>query len=178
MKTISLKSLSQLVLLIFLVSCAPIYVNYDFEKGTDFSKYKTYNYFSDMQPGLSVLDTKRLLDALDEEMKQHGLTLAENPDFFIDIKSSEFQSAQRNTVGVGVGGTGRNMGGGVTIGLPIGQANLNRQITFEFVDDKSVGLFWQAVSEHAFNPNAKPAKREALMKSIVTKVLSKYPPKN
>jgi hypothetical protein len=159
------------------VSCSPIYVNYDFEKGTDFSKYKTYNYFSDMETGLSELDTKRLLDCLDEEMKLNGLILQEHPDFFIDIKSSEFHAAQRSTVGVGVGGGGRNVGGGVSIGIPVGQSDVNRQITFEFVDKDGIGLFWQAISESSYNPKASPEKREAKLNAIVKKVLTKYPPK-
>ncbi|WP_298239194.1 DUF4136 domain-containing protein [uncultured Algibacter sp.] len=165
------------VLLLLVTTCAPIYVNYDFEKNADFSKYKTYNYFGDIQTGLSDLDTKRLLDVLDLKMKEKGLTLSNNPDFYIDIKSSEFQAAQRNTVGVGVGGGGRNVGGGISIGLPIGQANVNRQIIFDFVDEDGIGLFWQAVSESSFNPNAIPEKREARLSAIVEKVLAKYPPK-
>jgi hypothetical protein len=165
------------ILSLLFVSCAPIYVNYDFEKDTNFSKYKTYNYFGDMQTGLSDFDTKRLFDALDLKMKEKGLVLSDKPDFYIDVKSSEFQVAQRNAVGVGVGGGGRNVGGGISIGLPIGQANVNRQIIFDFVDERGMGLFWQAVSESSFNPNALPEKREARLTAIVKKILAKYPPK-
>ncbi len=167
-----------LFLLLVTYSCSPIYVTYDYDKAIDFSNYKTYNYFSDMEPGLSELDTKRLLDALDLQMKEKGFELSNTPDFFIDIKSSEFQGVQRETVGVGIGGTGRNVGGGISIGLPIGQANVNRQITIDFVDENKKQLFWQAVSESSFNPNATPEKREAKLNAIVEKVLTKYPPKN
>ena len=174
-----MKLFRTVILLLFVTSCAPIYVNYDFEKGTDFSQYKTYNYYSDMQTGLSELDTKRLLDALDLQMKAHGFTLSDTPDFFIDIKSQEIQQVQRNTVGVGVGGGGRNVGGGISIGLPIGQAIINRQIIFDFVDEKNnKGLFWQAVSESSFKPNAVPEKREVHFNNIVKKVMDKYPPKS
>jgi hypothetical protein len=159
-------------------SCAPIYVNYDYEKGTDFSEYKTYNYYSDMNPGLSELDTKRLLDALDLKMKEKGFLLSDTPDFFIDIKSTAFQAAQRETVGVGLGGGGGNVGGGISIGLPIGQANVNRQITIDFVDESKKQLFWQAVSESSFNPTATPEKRELKLKALIEKVLTKYPPKS
>ena len=81
-----MKLLRLTIILFCFSTCAPIYVNYDFEKGTDFTKYKTYNYYSDMEPGLSQLDTKRLLDAIDIELKKQGFILADNPDFFIDIK--------------------------------------------------------------------------------------------
>lgn len=172
-----MKFLKTLALTLLIISCAPIHVNYDFDKTTDFKKYKTYNYYADMKTGLSELDTKRFLDALDTKMKAKGFSLAEKPDFFIDIKSSEFQAAQRNTVGVGLGGGGRNVGGGVSIGIPVGQANINRKIIIDFVDENGKGLFWQAVSESSFNPNASPEKREARLNAILDKVLMAYPPK-
>jgi hypothetical protein len=159
------------------MSCAPIRVNYDFEKGTDFTKYKTYQYYGDMTTGLSELDTKRLLDAVDLKMKEKGFTISETPDFLIDIKSKEYTEPQRNNVGVGLGGGGGSMGGGISIGLPIGQANVNRQITIDFVDEKGKGLFWEAVSESSFNPKASPEKRETQLHAVVEKVLAKYPPK-
>ncbi|MCL6295657.1 DUF4136 domain-containing protein [Jejuia spongiicola] len=172
-----MKYLKTLALALLVVSCAPIHVNYDFDKSTDFSNYKTYNYYANMKTGLSDLDTKRFLDALDAKMQAKGFSLVEKPDFFIDIKSSEFQAAQRNTVGVGVGGGGRNVGGGVSIGIPIGQANVNRQIIIDFVDENGKGLFWQAVSESSFNPNASPENREVRLNAIIDKILINYPPK-
>ncbi len=173
-----MKYFSILLLLIITTSCAPIRVNYDYERTTDFKAYKTYNYYANLDSGLSELDTKRLLDALDDAMQSQGYSLSETPDFFIDIKSSEYQERARNNVGVGVGGTGGHVGGGVSIGIPVGQNKLNRQIIFEFVDENKTGLFWQAVSESSYSPNASPEKREALFKAIVTKVLEGFPPKS
>jgi hypothetical protein len=164
-------------LILLMVSCAPIRVNYDFDKTTNFTNYKTYNYYNDMQTGLSELDTRRFLDAFDAKMTAKGFALSDTPDFFIDIKSKEYQEAQRQTVGVGLGGGGGNVGGGISIGLPIGQANVNRHITIEFVDDNKKQLFWQAESEYSFNPNSQPEQREEKFKAVSEKVLSQYPPK-
>ncbi len=172
-----MKSLKIIFLLLVVTACAPIRVNYDFDKNVNFSKYKTYNYFSDMKTGLSDLDTKRFINAIDAKMKAKGFNFSDTPDFFIDIKSSEYKEAQRSTVGVGLGGGGGNLGGGVSIGIPIGQANVNRQIIVDFVDENGIGLFWQAVSESSFNPNAAPEKRETRLNAIVEKVLMQYPPK-
>lgn len=171
-----MRFLKATILALLIVSCAPIRVNYDYDKTTNFTNYKTYQYYADMETGLSELDTKRLLNAIDAKMKARGFTISENPDFFIDIKSAEYQEAQRQTVGVGVGGGGRNVGGGISIGLPIGQANINRQITIDFVDETKKQLFWQAISESSFNPKASPEKREERLNAIVEKVLSGYPP--
>ena len=172
-----MKNLPFLCIVFLVVSCAPIRVTYDYERTTDFSKYKTYNYYADVNTGLSELDTKRLLNALDASLQAKGFSLAEKPDFYIDIKSSEYQDNQNSTVGVGMGGTGRHVGGGISIGIPIGQSNINRQIEFDFVDENAHGLFWEAVSESSYNPNATPQNREALLKAIVDKVLSGFPPK-
>ena len=157
-------------------SCGSIRVDYDYEKSTNFSAYKTYNYYTDIQSGMSELDTKRLIRALDEALQRRGYTLSEIPDFFIDIKSSEFQQARQNNVGVGVGGSGRNVGGGISIGLPLGQTQLAREIVFDFVDENGIGLIWQAISESNYRPNASPEKREAHFKTLVEKVLEGFPP--
>ncbi|GAA4238562.1 hypothetical protein GCM10022291_29500 [Postechiella marina] len=172
-----MKNILIAVLILAIVACAPVRVNYDYDKKVDFTKYKTYQYYGDMKTGLSPLDTKRFLDALDAKLAAKGLTVSDTPDFLIDIKSSQFQAAPRQTVGVGVGGGGRNVGGGISIGLPIGQPNLNREITIDFVDDKGIGLFWQAVSESGFKQNEAPEKREARLNAIAEKVLVAYPPK-
>jgi hypothetical protein len=165
-----------LLALMFLltVSCASIYVNYDYDKTADFSKYKTYQYFGDLKTGLSELDTKRLLNALDSTLANKGFAISNTPDLLIDIKSSDYKS-NRETVGLGVGGTGGNLGGGITIGLPLGQAKTTRVINFEFVDAKTKQLFWQAKSESGFNTNTSPEQRENRLKAIVNKVFKKYP---
>lgn len=171
-----MKKVLILFLIVFISSCAPIYVNYDYEKSTDFNKYKTYNYYSDIETGLSELDTNRLLNVLDVQMQAKGFLLSESPDFYVNIISSEYENANRSTVGVGVGGGGRNAGGGVSIGLPIGQSKMNREIVFEFIDEDGIGLFWQAVSESGFSQNASPEKREMRLSKIVNKVLLGFPP--
>lgn len=159
-----------------MTSCASIYVTHDYQKTANFSSYNTYNYYSDINTGMSSLDDKRLMNALNMGLQSRGYVLSDTPDFFIDIKSSEFQQANGNTVGVGLGGSGRNVGGGISIGLPLGQSQLGRQIVFEFVDEDGIGLIWQAVSESNYKPNASPEKREAQFVAIVNEILKKFPP--
>ncbi|MBQ0788344.1 MAG: DUF4136 domain-containing protein [Oceanihabitans sp.] len=171
-----MKSIKVLLFTFIITSCAPIYLTTDFEKGTDFSKYKTYNYYSDIETGLSELDAKRLFYVLDTQLQLQGLSVSETPDFFINIQSKEYPAEQNSTVGVGLGGTGRNVGGGVSIGIPVGTAKVTREIIFDFIDENGIGLFWQATSESSYNPNANPEKREASLQALVEKVFKKYPP--
>lgn len=171
-----MKKMHILFLVICCASCSAVRVNYDYDKTTNFSNYATYNYYPEMETGLNELDAKRLLKAVDSTMQLKGILFSEEPDFFINIQSRAFQTPQNSTVGVGVGGTGRNVGGGVSIGLPVGRPNLEREIVFDFVDSQKDELFWQAISESAFRENASPLVKEEKLQEIVTKVFSKYPP--
>ena len=165
-----------LVVLFLMVSCGTIRVNYDYASETNFSGYATYNYYPDLDTGLSELDTKRLLRVVDSIMEVKGLTMTEDPDFFINIHSVSYRNNPNSTVGVGMGGTGGNVGGGVAVGIPLGSRNMSRDIIFDFVDAERDALFWQAVSTSNFNENASPSTRERLLRDVAARVFSKYPP--
>lgn len=158
-----------------LVSCG-VQVNYDYDRTIDFTQYKTYNYFSDINTGLSELDNKRLFSAFDTKMQDMGFAKSDNPDFLVDIRSSTYQDTQQSNVGIGVGGTGGDVGGGVSVGIPLGYSNLNREIIFNFVDQDK-GLIWQAISAGTLSSSATPTEREDFLQRIVDKVLDGYPPK-
>lgn len=160
-----------------LISCGGVKVNYDYDETTDFSNYSSYNYFSDVKTGLSQLDEKRLIAILDSTLQAKGYLLAEEPDFYINILSSQYRSAPNNSVGVGVGGTGRRVGGGVSVGFPVGNSGVQRQIQFDFVDAQKDALFWQATSQSGYRENASPSVREERLRVVVNKVFSKFPPK-
>lgn len=161
--------------LIFL-SCSPIRVAYDYQKGTDFSSYTTYNYYDEIDSGLSELDENRLVKALDSTLKSKGYLLSEEPGFLINIKSEVYRKAQSNSVGIGVGGGGRNVGGGVSVGIPLGSASIQRAIILDFVDADRKQLIWQADTESGFRDNASPSVREEALQRVVEKALNKFPP--
>ncbi|MEM8848070.1 MAG: DUF4136 domain-containing protein [Bacteroidota bacterium] len=171
-----MRFLLSLTLVILMISCSAVKVDYDYDRDVDFSNYSTYNYFSDVESGLSQLDERRLRRVLDSTLKTKGYQLAEEPDFFINILSNEFRSAPNNAVGVGIGGTGRNVGGGVSLGIPVGNSSLQRMIQFDFVDADRDALIWQAFSESGYRANASPSVREDKLRAVVKKVFSKYPP--
>lgn len=129
-----------------------------------------------MESGLSQLDEKRLIRILDSTLRSKGYFLAGEPDFFINILSDEFRNAPNNSLGVGIGGTGRNVGGGISVGMPLGSSGIQRRIQFDFVDAKKNTLFWQAFSESGFRENASPSVREEILGDVVKKVLFRFPP--
>ncbi|MBU2928779.1 DUF4136 domain-containing protein [Winogradskyella psychrotolerans] len=172
-----MKNLKFILITFILTSCGTK-VHYDYEKSTDFNHYKTYNYFDGMETGLSELDTKRLMRSMDAKLETMGLTRSDHPDFFIDIQSQEIQSRNNSNVGVGLGGGGGNVGGGISVGLPIGGHKSTRELVIEFVDDSKTGMFWQAISESSYSPNDTPEKREERFHKVVEKIFSTYPPKS
>ncbi len=161
-----------------IVSCSTVRVSYDYDKQVDFSRYKTYNYYSDMVTGLSELDNNRLMNSFDDLMSAKGLSISADPDFYVNVRSEEYDNPNAGGVGVSMGGTGRNVGGGMTIGMPLGRAAMTRYMTFAFIDEDGVGLFWQAQSESGFNLNASPAVRDQQILELVKKVLDGFPPKD
>lgn len=171
-----MKTLRCILLALLFTSCGTI-VNYDYEKATDFTQYKTYNFFDDMETGLSELDNKRIMRVIDAKLKTKGLMRSDNPDFYIDINSQDVQNRNNPNVGVGVGGGGGGGFGGVSVGLPLGSNQNTREIVIEFVDDTKGGMFWEAVSESTYKPNAKPEKREQIFVKLVEKIFASYPPK-
>ena len=58
-----------LLVVLCAISCSTVRVNYDFDKSVDFTNYSTYNYYPEMETGLSDLDSKRLFNAIDSTMQ-------------------------------------------------------------------------------------------------------------
>ncbi len=161
---------------VFLISCGAT-VSYDYDKETDFSKYTSYNYFPVMESGMSPLDDQRIIKVTDSLLQERGFVKSENPQFFINFYSKEFTSASRNTIGIGVGGGGRNTGIGVSGGIPIGGRQVNQQLTMDFIDATRDALFWQALIESDFKETATPVQKEIHYYNTIEKALKKYPPK-
>lgn len=163
--------------LLLITSCSAVKVNYDYEKDSDFSGYSTYGYFADMQTGLSELDEKRFLRAMDIALQSKGLKFSEESDLLIDVKSTVYEGGPQNSVGVGIGGGGRSMGGGVSVGIPVGGQKLKREVQIDLIDAKKNVLLWQAISESAFKEADPPVVKEEKMQELVFKIFEKYPPK-
>ena len=164
------------VVLLVLTSCGSARVNYDYDDQTDFTSYATYNYFGDMETGLSELDEKRLMDAMDATLGEKGFMFAEEPDMFINIKSTVFKAQSANNVGVGLGGGNGGIGGGVSIGIPVGGPKMTRELKIDFVDSNKDMLIWQAVSESPFREGDTPQEKSEKLQAVVDKIFSKYPP--
>lgn len=164
-------------LLVFIASCNAPRAVYDYDEQASFTSFKTYDIYPDLRTGLSQLDERRLMESVERVMRNKQLADSDEPDLLLNIYSEEFRRESDSRLGIGVGGTGRNVGVGVSGGIPIGGTETYLRLTFDLVDAKSDALVWQAVVESVFDLDASPSSRQQKFDEIVEKALKGYPPK-
>ena len=111
-------------------------------------------------------------------MKKLGFTKVEKPDFYINVISKISDTQNNNTIGIGVGSSGRNGGFGISGGIPIGNKKLNEEFTIEFVNAKTDTLIWEGVLISKIKEKRKPEEKELHFKEIIKEILASYPLKN
>ena len=171
-----MKFLSIFIFSIFLISCGAA-VSVDYDTQTDFSKYKSYSFYPTLDSGLSELDDSRIIQITDSLMQERGFIKSETPQLYINFYAHERVSRSRNTINVGVGGSGRNVGVGVSGGIPIESKKTNQELTMDFIDIQKDDLVWQAVAEGVIKERSSPEQKEEYYIGVIQKILEKYPPK-
>lgn len=159
-----------------LAGCKSVDVSSDYDRTTNFTNYKTYNYYDAINSGLTELDEQRLITAIDSILEQKTFSKSNSPDFLINIQSQTYQSAERSSVSVGIGGGGGNVGGGMSVGIPVGEGKLNREVVLEFLDAKTHSLYWHAIGKQTIPNKVTPEQREQIITEVVSEILSVYPP--
>ncbi len=159
-----------------LISCGAT-VAVDYDQKADFSTYHSYGFYPSIDSGLSDLDDTRIMKITDSLLQERGFIKSDNPQLYINFYARESISNSRNTLGIGIGSTGRNVGVGVSGGIPIGGRVVNQQLTIDFIDVSKDDLIWQAVAEGEMKERATPQQKEDYYFSIIQKILKKYPPK-
>ncbi|ARV16659.1 DUF4136 domain-containing protein [Polaribacter sp. SA4-12] len=172
-----MKALKFLFLLIF-VSCSSSKVVVDYDDKTDFSIFKTFDFYEDNGESLNDFDINRISDAILQNLKTVGLQQDIKPDFFIyfDAKISEKQN--NNTIGIGIGSASRNGGIGVSGGIPIGGEKLIEDISIRFIAATSNELFWEGSLSSSIKKKRTPEKRKLYITEVIAEILQNYPPKN
>jgi hypothetical protein len=160
-------------------------VAYNFDKTTDFSKFKTYVWGK--TKGLEEIDpisAKTLEAAIDAQLATKGLTKSTNgqADMLVTYQFAIGQERQVTSYdsgwGYGPGWGGRygygGYGGGMTTATT-STINIG-QLVLDLYDVSSKSLAWRGTASKTLNPQAKPEKREKNINKAVEKLLKKYPP--
>src|SRR5579864_1580960 len=159
-------------------------VRYNFDKNTDFSKFRTYRWVIIKDaPTANDLVTKQIREAVENELATKGLTKIEDDsaNLFIGYQAGvsqekEFTSFNSNW-GYGggwYGGGWYGPGGGMTTGststIYVGQ------LAVDMYDSANHDLVWRGVASKTLDPKAKPEKQQKNMAKAVKKLLKNYPP--
>ena len=171
-----MKLLLFLITVVTLLSCGAT-VSYDYDTQTNFSEYKTYDFFPNISSGLSNLDNIRIMKATDSVLQSRGFEKSDSPQFLINFFAKEFISQSNTTIGFGVGGGGHHGGVGVSGGVPVGGDIINQKLTFDFIDEKEDKLFWQAVANDELKVKANSSQKDIYYFELISKILRGFPPK-
>ncbi len=171
MKT--LKLLSTTILTIFILSsCVSVNVKTDYDSHTDFSKYKTFAFYKKGidKSKVSDIDKRRILRAIESELKAKGMTLSDKPDLLVSIfaKSEKHININNNNYWY------PSYYGPYWVN---NYTNYTQGTLFiDLIDAKNKTLLWQGVGKGALNTSGKVEKKEARINEFVAEILAKFPP--
>lgn len=160
-------------------------VRYNFDKNSDFSKFKTYKWvtFKDAAKPNDLTD-KQIIAAVDAELATKGLSKVDgdNADLYIGYQvaigqEKEFTSYNSDW-GYGGGWYRGGWYGGGGMSTTYGQTSTIYigQLSLDMYDSANHDLVWRGVASKTLDPKAKPDKQQKNLKKAVAKLLKNYPP--
>jgi Domain of unknown function (DUF4136) len=173
--------------LLLAVSCAfGQDVRYNFDKNTDFAKFKTYKWvILKDAPTANDLVTRQLKDAVDAELATKGLTRIDDDsaNLFIGYQAAVGQEKQFTSFssdwGYGGGwyrGGWYGPGGGMSTTTGSTSTIYVGQLVLDMYDSLNRDLVWRGVASKTLDAKAKPDKQQKNLAKAVKKLLKNYPP--
>jgi hypothetical protein len=162
-------------------------VRYNFDKNSDFSKFKTYKWVT-LKDAAKVNDLvgKQIMDAVDGELATKGLTKVtdDNANLYIGYQPGVGQEKQFTSFSSGWGygpgwyGGGWYGPGGMTSTTTTGSTSTIYvgQLALDMYDSANHDLVWRGIASKTIDPKAKPDKQQKNLAKAVKKMLKNYPP--
>lgn len=160
-------------------------VRYNFDKNTDFSRFKTYKWVTLKDAAKpNDLTDKQIMASVDSQLATKGLSKVDSDtaDLFIGYQAGIGQEKQFTSYnsdwGYGGGWYGRGWYGAGGSGMTTGQTSTiyTGQLAVDMYDTKNHDLVWRGVVSKTIDPKAKPEKQEKNLNKAVAKLLKNYPP--
>jgi hypothetical protein len=172
------------VILIALGTAVAQDVRYNFDKDTDFSKFKTYKWVAIKDAAkVSDLVDKQIKDAIDAELATKGLSRVEqdNADLYIGYQPAVGEEKQFNSYSTGWGygpGWGGGWYGGTGSTSTYGSTSTiyKGQLALDMYNSAGHDLVWRGVVSKTIDPKAKPEKQQKNLAKAIRKLLKNYPP--
>jgi hypothetical protein len=161
-------------------------VRYNFDKGANFSKFKTYKWVTlKGAPKVNDIVENKIMAAVDAQLGSKGLvkTDADNADLYIGYQAGVEKEKQFTSYSTDWGYGGGWYGGGWYRGgmgssMTTGQTSTIYigQLALDMYDSANRSLVWRGVVSKTLDAKAKPDKQERNLGKAVTKLLKNYPP--
>jgi hypothetical protein len=180
------RAASLVALAVALFACAGLDVSEDYEPGTDFSGYRTFDWFPGGRAasGNPEVDNpfldRRVRDALVRELGSRGFIKVEDrtPDFFVNYHVSvrEKVSSSGISLGTGVGSWGSSGGVGVGVSTPSVRTYEEGTLVIDVLDAESKRLVWRGTGSQAVKSSPKPEETTAAVDRAVAAIVAQFPP--
>ncbi len=161
-----------------LAACSSISTTEDYDRATNFSQYKTYEWKT-VDPIQNQILEQRLKSAVESTLSSKGLRKsAENPDLWVVPHTRLDKQTQISTYnsgwGYGYGWRGGYGGGGMTAStvseIPVGT------LIIDLVDANKKQLVWRGTASKTLEPDASPEAKEKNINAALQKMFAGYPP--
>jgi hypothetical protein len=156
-------------------------VTYNFDKGTDFKKFKTYKWveIKDATYPDQMVD-KQIKTAIDSQLVLKGLTKTEDDkaDLYIGYQIAVTQEKQINSYSTGGYGYGygARWGGGMGTTTATTSTIHIGQLIIDMYDPAQKQAVWRGIGVKEIDTKAKPDKKTKNLNTGVAKILKNYPP--
>ena len=160
-------------------------VRYNFDKGAQFERYRTYKWvhIKDAQR-LPQLPEQQLTSAIEAVLSRKGLVKApgEEADLWIAYQFTLSQEKEFSSYSTDFGygpGWGRGWyGGGMGSTMTTGQTSTIHigSVALDMYDPAMKQIVWRGEATKTLDPKAKPDKRQKNIGKGVAKLLKNYPP--
>jgi len=178
---------SFVLLMVVTASAAAQDVRYNFDKGADFTKFKTYKWvpIKGAQTPNDLVG-KQITSSIDAQLAQKGLSKVDTDqaDLFIGYQTAIGQDKQFTSYSTdwGYGGgwyRGGWYGGMGGSSMTTGQTSTiyTGQLAVDMYDSSNHTLVWRGVASKTLDPKAKPDKQEKNLNKAVAKLFKNYPPR-
>ena len=149
---------------------------YDYEVTAKFSAYKTFDFYPEIQLYMNQLDSSRVIQQVENAMLLKGFVKSSSPDIYVNVVSEQFETPANSSIGIGIGTGGRNVGVGVSGGIPIRSNSLTQLFKVELIEVTKDLLIWQATYEGKYNQRLTSEAKNEYFKTTFKKIFSGYPP--
>lgn len=162
-------------------------VRYNFDKNTDFSRFKTYKWveLKDAKKVDNLVDSQ-IKSAIEAELATKGLTKVDDDsaNLFVGYQTAVGQEKEFTSYNSGWGyGPGWNYGGWYGGGMggmstTYGQTSTIYvgQLAVDMYDPANKDLIWRGVASKTLDEKAKPEKRQKNLTKAMKKLFKNYPP--